>query len=160
MNRDEAIYRQALKNGCSERLADMLASRRAPRLNTDDSWWAGNTPYYKEVGEDLANKTRALVEADGGTMGPNDDYIPWIAEYKGDKEAVIHGHDARAQIQRKAAKRKRKLEQQARKPRTLLAESLIKEETNQIPDFNRLPKKERKRLRQEIVEKHAYVPST
>jgi len=155
---NQAIYDQAIRNGCSPRLAEMLACRRGPRIDTDDSWWAGNRPIHKEHGEQHANRTRQLVEKNGGKIGPNDDYISWMAEYPGDPEAVVHGHDARSQIRRKLEKRSQRLAERARKPRVMLSESLIAEETDKIPDYQRLPKKERKRIRDDVIQKHAYVP--
>lgn len=140
------------------RLDDMLNARKFPRTDTDDQWWRGNVPIHKEHGEAHANRVRQLVERNGGKIGPNDDYISYMADYPGDPEAVIHGHDARAQIRRKLEKRAQRLAEKARQPRVLLSESLIAEETDKIPDFNRLPKKERKRIREDVIQKHAYVP--
>lgn len=155
---NQLIYDIAIRNGCAPRLAEMLACCRGPRIDTDSQWWRGNVPIHKEHGEAHANRVRQLVERNGGKIGPNDDYIHYLADYPGDPEAVIHGHDARSQIRRKMEKRSRRLAERACKPRTVLAEDIIADETDKIPDFKRLPKKERKRIRDDVIQKHAYVP--
>jgi len=157
------ILEQALANGCSERMAEMLASRKAPSCNTDSTWWGGNTHFSKEHGEQYADRTKKLVEANGGTMGPRDDYVPWMAKYPGDPDAVVSGQSGpREKIQDGLTRQANAQIQRAQQPRVPLAEKLVDEKLDAIardnPEVKQLPPKEKTELREQIIEKHAYNP--
>ncbi len=156
---DRAIYEAAIKNGCTPRMAEMLAARKGPGLNTDTAWWAGNTHFAEEHGEEYAERTRRLVEKNGGRMGPHDDYIPWLARFPGDPQAVVSGMDARSEIKRAANTHQAEIVRRETAPNPPLAPGLVEEKIAQIvPEKEKLPKKEKRKLQQEIIEKHAYKP--
>jgi hypothetical protein len=85
---NQAIYAQAKKNGCSDRLAEMLASRRAPRMDTDKE-------FFKRIGgmEQLPEEYREHVVQDARACGyepsPGDTYMPGLADFRGDPKAFI-----------------------------------------------------------------------
>ncbi len=156
---NQEIYDAAIKNGCTPRMAEMLAARKGPGLNTDTSWWAGNTHFSEEHGDEYAERTRKLVERHGGHMGPHDDYIPWLARFPGDPNAVISGMDAKSGIARAAETHQAEIVRRKTKPAPPLAPDLVEEKVSQVaPDHDKLPAKEKQKLKQEIIEKHAYKP--
>jgi len=157
------IYLLARENGTSPRMALMLAVQQAPEERTADQWHRGNKHFSKELGEKHADRIRKLVARHGVTMGPHDDYLPWMAKYPGDPDAVVSGHQGpREQIQRAAAKLADHERRKAEQPRVALREDLVQEELEKVyeahPDMRRASQKEKQRLRREIIQKHAFRP--
>jgi hypothetical protein len=79
-----AIYQEAIANGCTERLAEMLACRKAPGGVTDVALLAGFN------NGDETPKLRARAKQNYGfTPGPSDVYVPSMNPY-----GTLPGHPA------------------------------------------------------------------
>lgn len=140
-DRDEALARQKKRN--AGKLDEMLASRKAPGCETDDTYLSNFGTLLSQFGGDehaLKEHVKAAKEA-GYTPGDNDVYIPTLAKFKGDPEAHI---SSRGDAVRLAEKRGEGLEINGRKvvesrepesdpwdEREILAEDLIQES---LPD--------------------------
>lgn len=164
MTRDQSIYDAAIANGCSPKFAEALACRRiAAGLSTDDQWWRGNQHFSQIMGEKYANDVRRRLAAQGVRMGSRDDYVPQLARYRGDPNALISGHGARSQLRKAAARMSDWQRRQDERPAVALAEDIIQEKIDAIaaehPEVKRWGRKAKQKLRQEIVSKHAMNPS-
>ena len=83
-----AIYAQAKKNGCSDRMAELLASRKSPRLDTDKEFFkrAGG---LKELPDAYRQSVIAGARQSGYEPSPGDTYMPGLADYTGDPKAFV-----------------------------------------------------------------------
>lgn len=155
------IYFASRSQGTSPRMALMFACQQAPECRTDDQWWAGNKPYWKEYDEKLATRLRDKLAKKGVHLGPNDDYIPWLAKGDADPDAVISGHGSpREQIKAAHAKLLAHQEAKARQPAVPLREDYIREKFDDLceehPELRRAPPKEKRKIRNQIIRKHAF----
>lgn len=165
-HRDETIYQEALRNGCSEKMAEALACRTMRVGGTDDQYARSNEHFSSKFGDKYAKYIQQRLKRRGITMGAHDDYVPYLAKFPGDPDAVIRGHGAKSQLKRAAAKladaQERKVEQQLSHP-VALAPDLVREKVRAIerehPEVKRLPNRERAAIRRQIIEKHAVNPS-
>jgi hypothetical protein len=158
---DQAILQQALESGCSQRLAELFASRKCPALRTGKQWAAGNTPFWKQYDERGTAKVAANCERNGCKLGRNDDYIPWLAKFPGDPDAVISGHGSpRERIKRAHQLLIEHQNRQAHRPATPLREDYIQEKFEDLcqehPELRRVPPKEKRKIRNQIIRKHAF----
>ena len=86
---NEQHYEKCLRNGCSPRLAEMLASRRAPGCVTDDTFFVGRKGGQQfaddpQAGDYLAAGLRKL----GGSPAVKV-YVHGLARFPGDPEAWV-----------------------------------------------------------------------
>ncbi len=91
-------YAQCLKNGCSEKLAEMLALGSPPMSNTDREFLAGRGGCYDQFAgnEAMGNYYKRVAESQGqNTTGKV--YLSGLAEYPGDPRAWVTG---RGDVQR------------------------------------------------------------
>lgn len=85
-------YLECLKNGCSEKLAEMLALGMPPMSNTDREFLEGRAGCYDQFSgnEKLGNYYRKVAESRGqNTTGKL--YLSGLAAYPGDPEAWVSG---------------------------------------------------------------------
>jgi len=155
------IYLASRLRGTSPKMALMFACQQAPECRTDDQWWGKNTPFWQEYDAKLTAKVSENCAKHGRPLGRNDDYIPWLAKFPGDPDAVISGHGSpREQIKRAHAKLLEHQEQQARKPAVPLREDYIQEKFDNLceehPELRRAPPKEKRKIRNQIIRKHAF----
>ena len=85
------IYSQAIANGCTPKMADMLASRCPPGTNNTDraflEGW-GHTDQFEGDRSGYGERVRAVAAAAGvSTTGKR--YLPSLAKYQGDPEAWV-----------------------------------------------------------------------
>ena len=155
------IYLMARDNGTSPRMALMFACQQAPEARGDDQWWAHNKPFWQEYDAKVTKKVTENCAKNGRPLGRNDDYIPWLAKFPGDPDAVISGHGSpREQIKRAHAKLLEHQERQASRPAIPLREDYIQEKFDNLceehPELRRAPPKEKRMIRNQIIRKHAF----
>ena len=94
------LYTKLVREGNSPRFAAMAALQRTPGAMTDDVFFGGR-PHFSEVcGETYANEVRQKLAQQGVTLSDGDDYVPALARFKGDPEAVISRTSGRGYIKR------------------------------------------------------------
>lgn len=95
-----AKYFQLIKSGTSPRMAEILACRKAPGLETDTSHYAGMKPLEETCGQDYARKTKAQARAAGISITDNSIYNATIADERGggDPKAWLLAGDGRAKF--------------------------------------------------------------
>lgn len=155
------IYLASRMQGTSPRMALMFACQQSPELRTDDQWHARNKPFWQEYDAKVTKKVTENCAKNGRPLGRNDDYIPWLAKFPGDPDAVISGHGSpREQIKRAHAKLLEHQERQASRPAVPLREDYIQEKFDNLceehPELRRAPPKEKRKIRNQIIRKHAF----
>jgi hypothetical protein len=152
---NQAIYQQAIRNGCTPRMAEMLASRQAPRLDTDKVFFS-RMGGLEELPEGYREHVIEDARAHGYAPSPGDTYLPGLADFRGDPKAFV----SRAT----GAKRKLKehidrckagpLEDPLGKP--TLAEDIISERMQDMAaeDPGLLERRSVNDVREEIISKH------
>lgn len=164
---DQAIYTEAINNGCSQKLAEVLASRRMPYFATDDTFIERRRHFSEMYGEDYARRVKKALAKRGVKMTAHDDYEPSLARFVGDPEAVISRTQGRGHVKRVCEKRgwscdgggvsvaSRELERDPMETAPKLSEDLIRDNIQRTsaedPDFARLPKQEQ---REAVIDKH------
>jgi hypothetical protein len=155
------IYLASRIQGTSPRMAMMFACQQAPECRTDSQWMAGNNPFWQEYDAKVTKTVAENCAKNGRPLGRNDDYIPWLAKFPGDPDAVISGHGSpREQIKQAHQKLLEHQERQARKPAVPLREEYIQEKFDDLcgehPELRRAPPKEKRKIRNQIIRKHAF----
>ncbi len=95
-----------------DRWAALLALQQPPGINTTDTFWAGRKPWYELYGDPNSVKNNTYVNdvkrelaKRGVNLKPTDEYMPELARFKGDPEAVIPFNGARSYIKNLCEKR-------------------------------------------------------
>jgi hypothetical protein len=100
------VRREADSKGESaDRWATMLALQAPPGCKTTDTFWGGRKHFSEVYGEEYASTIKRKLAAKGVNLKANDEYMPELARYQGDPEAVIPFDNARGYIQRLCQKR-------------------------------------------------------
>jgi hypothetical protein len=155
------IYLMARDAGTCPKMALMFACQQAPECRTDDQWWGSNKPFWQEYDAKVTKKVTENCAKNGRPLGRNDDYIPWLAKFPGDPDAVISGHGSpREQIKAAHAKLLAHQEAKARQPAVPLREDYVQEKFDELyeehPELRRAPPKEKRKIRNQIIRKHAF----
>ena len=155
------IYLLSRDKGTCPKMALMFACQQAPEARTDDQWWGKNKPFWQQYDEKMTNTVAKACERNGHKLGRNDDYIPWLAKYPGDPDAIISGHGSpRERIKRANQLLLEHQERQVNRPKTPMREDLIEEKFDQLyeehPELRRAPPKEKRKIRNQIIRKHAF----
>ena len=162
----QEIYNQALSNGCSPVMADMLASRQGPGLKTDTSMYAGFGTLEKQFEDNQPHLRKITEEAQKRGYKPNPNYVyePSLATFVGDPLAFVPPNEAENHIRHVCEKRGMgcqgavniKPPQVEPKQGPRLAEDLVREGVGIIcrenPDKAFKPQRE---LREEAIERFA-----
>lgn len=69
---------------------------------TDDVFWGGRKHFSEVYGEDYASDVRQRLSAQGVHMTAHDEYLPELAQYRGDPRAVVNRSEGRGYIARRA----------------------------------------------------------
>lgn len=98
----EAIYEVAKSNGCSDRLADLLASRQAPALRTDTYHFKRlHANPLEQVRPALRPKYAALAKKAGVSISGKK-YMGSLARFPGDPQAWVDSRgDAKKLIEQR-----------------------------------------------------------
>ena len=163
---NQAIYEQALSNGCTPRMAEMLAVRRVRIGITDTKYLAG----FKMLGDELGPEHLRQVVGEARKRGyqpqASDVYLPNMARFPGDPQAFVSPSEGRSKIERVAAMRgmvkdgrglsfkHRSPEQDPMDSAPPIAEDLVQREVRELvrenPEAAREPIS---KLRQRVIEK-------
>lgn len=87
-----AIYAEAVRNGCSDRLADMLASRKPPGIDGTDTRYFAKQGTLADQFKGNEGQLHYIVEqarSMGYEPNMNDVYEPSLAECIGDPKAFV-----------------------------------------------------------------------
>lgn len=93
------------REGSADRWATMLALQAPPGCKTTDTFWGGRKHFSEVYGEEYASTIKRKLAAKGVNLKANDEYMPELARYQGDPEAVVPFDNARGYIQRLCQKR-------------------------------------------------------
>lgn len=89
---DKALYDRCIANGCSPRLAETLASRKAPGSLTDREFHKANGKRLLDQfhgNEALMRSVLAQTRKHGYTPNETDQYIPSLGSFPGDPAAFV-----------------------------------------------------------------------
>lgn len=163
----QAFYDKLLAEGMAPRLAEMLASQRAPASRTDREFLADAGTLGKQFGRDQfgLEKRVQIARSLGYNPSPNDVYVDALADFPGDPRAFVKPSAPKGDIKRQAQARnislngavKHKASQRPPKPRVKLAPDIVRdiyrEKVRQDPG---VAFKDKREVVAEIVDKHAY----
>lgn len=99
------LYCICRRDGTAHRLAEMLALQKPPGIETTDSFWSGRKRFDEVYGEMYANDVRKRLAARGVHLGATSEYMPELARFLGDPEAVVTFDGARDQIRNRCRQR-------------------------------------------------------
>jgi hypothetical protein len=102
---NQTIYAAAKANGCTDRLAELLASRRIRMGATDKSYFAKFGRLGDELGPEHLNQVVSEARKHGYTPSQSDVYMPNLAQFPGDPDAFVSPAEGRSKIEKVAAKR-------------------------------------------------------
>lgn len=163
-----AHYTICRRKGQSHSMAAMFALQSSPRVNTNDTFWAGRPKFWQVFGTGYADDVRAKLAKQGIKLGENAEYLPELARFRGDPEAVVPSHAVRDHIKKVCEQRgwtcEGSVTAKGRGPESdplaiencvPLAEDIIRSNANRMvrenPDLARKSKRE---LRELVLEKH------
>lgn len=160
------IYVRMRREGNPDRFAAMLACQRAPRGETSDTFWAGRKPFHEVFGPGYAACVKRMLARQGVNLKPGDEYMPELARFQGDPEAVVPFGGARSYIKNLCAKRgwacdgavtteHREPDSDPWEESVPLAPDLVKKNTARMLKKNpELRKLDRRELREKVLAEH------
>ena len=95
-----AQYVISRRKGNGHKLAVSFAMQRACTAPTNDTFWGGRKAFWQTHGEVYANDVRRKLATRGVNLGPNDEYMPELARFRGDTEAVVSFDGGRDHIRK------------------------------------------------------------
>ena len=167
-----ALYVIARRTLATHKFAMILALQKPPGIETSDTFWAGRKRFDQVYGEEYANRIRLNLSKKGITLGPTDEYMPELARYQGDPQAVVPFSGARDHIRKLCETRgwacNGAVNVKEREPLSdpigaenckalhpKLVDQLAIQECRKNPDLQQKTKRE---LREMIVDKHGHKP--
>lgn len=164
-----AIYVRVRREGeergnNADRWACMLALNAFPGINTTDSFWAGRKPWHEVFGERYANRVKSELARKGVNITAGQEYMPELARYVGDPEAVVPFNGARSYMKKLCEKRgwaingattvdHREPDSDPYESAPPLAEDIIREKGRQMVQKGQFKGKDRKALREAVIER-------
>lgn len=164
-----AQYWMMRETGSSDKFAAMIALQSGPALSTDDTFFQGQKPLYDQFGSQRhLDRYLKVSKKYGFTPNPNSTYFSALARFPGDPEAYVSRAQGRSYIRKLCEKRgwacegavsvnHREPDNDPLAPEKCkpLGEDIIRrrvtEEIKRNPDMS---PKDRKSLREKIIEKH------
>lgn len=167
-----ALYVISRRSGTNHEFAMMLANQKAPGIETNDTFWAGRKRFDQVFGEMYANDVRRRLSQRGVRLRENDEYMPELARFLGDPEAVVPFGGGRDYIRKLCEKRgwacegavrvkEREPVSDPHAPENCvpiapkLVDELIREKCRENPELRRKPKAE---LREMVIAQHGPSP--
>jgi hypothetical protein len=165
------LYVRCRRQGSDDRWAAMCALQTPPLGATNDTFWGGRKHFSEVYGEAYANHVKKLLKKQGVNLLPGQEYMPELARFRGDPEAVVPFGNGRSYMKTLCEKRGWAIEGavnvEHRGPEldpladencVPLAEEIIRSKARQEiaenPDLKRISKRE---MRERVLEK--YGPS-
>ena len=105
-----AIYVRVRREGeergqNADRWATMLCLNAPPGLKTTDSFWAGRKPWHEVFDPRYCAGVKKELAKRGINIGPNQEYMPELARFRGDPEAVVPFEGARSYMKKLCERR-------------------------------------------------------
>lgn len=167
-----ALYVKMRRTGKDHRFSEMVATQAGPVLSTDDTFFAGmGTLDNQFQSQKHLNRFLKAAKAHGYTPSPNDVYMPGLARFKGDPEAWVSRAQGRAYIRKLLEGRGYRCNSNlsniescepsddplAPKNCKPLGEDIIRRRISEYQKADpSLRKKDRRELREMVIEKHAH----
>ncbi len=149
----------------ADKWATMLCLNAPPGLRTNDTFWGGRKHFSEVFGTEYADRVRKGLAKKGVVLGANDEYMPELARFPNDPEAVIPFGGGRSYIKRLCGRRgwacEGAVEVEHRQPDVdphtsgvPMAEDLIVEKARLLakadPKIKKLPRRE---IRERVLDK-------
>lgn len=153
---DTTIFDAAIGNGCSRRMAELLAHRRCPALNTDKMFFARHGALGDELHPEYLKGVVKDARRHGYHPTPGDVYMPGLAQFRGDPAAFVsRSTGAKARI-------KAYMDDIERGPDSdplanpTLADDIVMEKIDEMAanDPGLLQRRDVRDVREEVLEKH------
>jgi hypothetical protein len=162
-----AIYvrvRRESKEKHADKWATMLCLQSPPGINTTDTFWAGRKPWHQVFGEKYANTVKANLAKKGVNLKAGDEYMPELARFPYDPQAVVPFGNARGYMKSLCEKRGWSADGavtvQSREPESdphapgVMGENLVRQKARQMVEKDvSLKKLNRRDLRAKVLEK-------
>jgi len=98
-----AVYlrvRREDKREAGDKWASMLALNAFPGIQTTDTFWGGRKPWHELYTADYAANVKKKLAENGFNIKAGDEYMPELARFVGDPEAVVPFGGARSYIKK------------------------------------------------------------
>lgn len=99
------VFAALRRSGQSVGFAAMIAMQKSSGIATTDTFWSGRKPFWEVYGQGYANNVRKKLSARGVNLGDNGEYMPELARFTGDPEAVVPFSGSRDYIRKLCEKR-------------------------------------------------------
>jgi hypothetical protein len=165
-----SLYAKLRRQGQSHKFAEMIALQCGPRLNTDDTFFAGFGRLYEQFGSQKhLDRYIQTAKKHGFTPSPDSVYMPSLARFQGDPEAFVTRSQGRHYIRKLLESRGYKCDSslsniEAREPEDdplslkaikPLGEDIIRRRVTQMTTQDpSLKSKSRSELREMVIAKH------
>lgn len=83
------VFAARKRSGQSTDFAAMIAMQKSSGISTTDTFWSGRKPFWSVYGQEYADRVRKSLAARGISLGANGEYMPELARFEGDPEAVV-----------------------------------------------------------------------
>lgn len=105
-----AIYIRVRREGeergqNADRWATMLCLNAPPGLRTTDTFWAGRKPWHQVFDPRYCERVKKELGMRGVNIGAHQEYMPELARFIGDPEAVVPFDGARSYMKKLCEKR-------------------------------------------------------
>jgi hypothetical protein len=143
----------------------MLCLNAFPGIQTTDTFWAGKKPWHEVFGERYANRVKSELARKGVNILPGQEYMPELARFVGDPEAVVPFNGARSYMKKLCESRgwaingaanveHREPDSDPYETATPLAEDIIREKGRQmVKKDSKLRGKSRQEVRDAVLER-------
>jgi hypothetical protein len=165
-----AIYVRVRREGeergeNADKWATMLCLNAPPGVRTTDTFWAGRKHWTEVFGEKYANKIKQHLAHRGVSIRPTDEYMPELARFPGDPQAIVPFGGARSYIKNLCESRGwacdgavnvegREPDEDPYETAPRMDEKLVRQKGRQMveksPELGRLPREE---LRARVLDK-------
>lgn len=88
-----------------DKWATMLCLQAPPGVQTNDTFWGGRKHFSEVYGTEYADMIRAKLARRGVALGYGDEYMPELARFQGDPEAIVKFGSGRGYIKKLCEKR-------------------------------------------------------
>ena len=95
-----ALYLISRRKGSSHTFAAACACQSFPSAMTEDVFWGGRKHFAEVYGDAYHSEVKSLLAQQGHSLSAHDEYMPELAQYKGDPRAVVSRSQGRSYIKK------------------------------------------------------------
>jgi hypothetical protein len=159
----QKLYLECLANGCTPKLAEMLALQQAPKSQTDVELFRGKGTLADQFrGDEMGLNMRvAVAKRHGYKPNRHDWYNPALADFAGDPKGFVSPTAGRGHMRKVSEQAHEAIRRAADRPRKqkLLADDIVKRKVAEMVKENpALKLKDQRELREAVIEKHGSKP--